>query len=265
MPELHYQAHGRSDSPAILFLHGFMGSSSDWAKVAGPLAEEYYCLCVDLPGHGRTIDLPDPKWYTMSGAAELLLNLFTNEGLDNAHLVGYSMGGRTALYFAAHQPSRCRRLVLESASPGLEKESDRLERRGVDEARAQRLESEDFLEFLEEWYAQPLFATYRERPDLLRLMIATRRVNEPLELARSLRGMGTGRQPSLWDRLDGLDMPVLAVAGALDGKYVEIARRMDVLMPNVHTAIIPHAGHNVHAEKPEIFVDIIRDFLKKPI
>lgn len=264
MPELHYAGYGSPSNPPVLFLHGFMGSAGDWEPIVAALEEQFYCLCVDLPGHGRSTRFPRLDTYTMPATSSLLLNLFTKEGIENAHIVGYSMGGRTALYFAAHHAARCRKLVLESASPGLEKERDRLERRGVDQARAERLETEDFLEFLEEWYDQPLFDTYRDRPELLRRMISTRSNNDPRELARSLRGMGTGQQPALWDRLATLHVPVLAVAGALDGKYVETAERMRVLMPNVRTAIIPDAGHNVHAEQPDVYADTLSDFLTKP-
>lgn len=262
---LHFTTSGSRDHPPIVFLHGFMGSSADWSSVMEALSDSFHCIAVDLPGHGDSVGLPDPKTYTMNGAARMLLDLFTETGIEKAHIVGYSMGGRTGLYFAVHHPGRCRKLVLESASPGLDHEDDRRDRRGVDEARAQRLETGDLAEFLEEWYRQPLFATYRERPELLQRMLETRGQNDPEELARSLRGMGTGRQPSLWDALVDFQIPVLAVAGALDGKYVETAERMAVLMPNTRTAIIPNAGHNVHAERPDVYTDIVKDFLTKPI
>ena len=261
---LHHASSGPNDRPPIIFLHGFMGSSADWKEIADALSDHFRCITVDLPGHGDSLGLSSPDSYTMEGASKLLLSLFTETGIEKAHIIGYSMGGRAALYFAVHHPSRCRKLVLESSSPGLESEDDRRDRRGVDEARSQRLESEPLADFLEEWYRQPLFGTYRERPELMRRMLDTRGENDPLELARSLRGMGTGQQPSLWDRLEDLQLPVLAMAGALDGKYVETARRMAVLMTNTRTAIIPNAGHNLHAERPDTYVEIVRDFLTKP-
>mgnify|MGYP006197163357 CR=1 FL=1 len=56
----------------------------------------------------------------------------------------------------------------------------------------------------------------------------------------------------------------LAVAGALDGKYVEVARRMALLNAAFRTAVLPNAGHNVHAEFPKAFVDLLADFLRQP-
>jgi 2-succinyl-6-hydroxy-2,4-cyclohexadiene-1-carboxylate synthase len=66
-------------------------------------------------------------------------------------------------------------------------------------------------------------------------------VNGPDKLARSLRGMGLGSQPSLWEELARLWVPALAVAGELDGKFVRVSRRMAALSPNVCVAVVPGA------------------------
>ncbi len=239
-----------------------MGSSADWREIIDGLRERFFCVTVDLPGHGRSVDLANRSSYSIEGSAVLLEGVLGELGLDRAHVVGYSMGGRLALYFAVYFADRCRKVVLESASPGLKAESERLARRGTDEARAVRLETQEYARFLEEWYRGPLFETLERHEGLLERMIASRITNSPNELALSLRGMGTGRQPSLWDVLDEVSAPVMAVAGALDGKYVEIAERMSVLMPKARTAIITNAGHNVHAEYPTVYRDLITNFLK---
>lgn len=258
---LQFKTAGREDNPPIVFLHGFMGSSVDWMEIVEGLSGRFFCVAVDLPGHGRSVRLASDEAYSIAGAAERVERVLDKAGIDRANVVGYSMGGRLALYFAIHFAHRCRNVVLESASPGLTSESDRIARRGVDEARAVRLETQDYGRFLEEWYRQPLFQSLERHEGLLERLITSRASNSPDELARSLRRMGTGRQPSLWDRLDAATAPVLAVAGALDGKYAEIAERMAVLMPNARAAIIPNAGHDVHAEYPAAYRDLIKNFL----
>lgn len=260
--KLHFETAGSEDDPSVIFLHGFMGSAADWREIVDGLRSRFFCIAVDLPGHGRSVRLASDGAYSMKGAAELLEAVLDEIGLDRSHIVGYSMGGRLALYFAVHHADRCRRVVLESASPGLEAESDRRARRGVDEAHAVRLETQEYGRFLEEWYRQPLFVTLERHTGLLERMIASRITNSPNELAIALRGMSTGRQPSLWEDLDAVSAPVLAAAGALDGKYAEIAERMAIRMPKARSAIIPNAGHNVHAEYPGVYRDLIQDFLK---
>ncbi len=261
---LHYTVRGREDGPALLFLHGFLGSGDDWNEIVDGLCGEYRCVTVDLPGHGASRGLNGEAAYSMEGTAAALHAVLDAEGIDRCGVVGYSMGGRVALYFALNIPHRCRRLALESASPGLQEAVEREMRRGIDEAHALRLEADDFAAFLEDWYRQPIFASLESKPALRSRMIASRICNEPGELARSLRGMGAGVQPPLWDRLDELRMPTLFVAGALDGKYVEVAEQMAALSTYVRAAIIPNVGHTVHAEDPKQFTDLLQDFFRAP-
>jgi len=225
------------------------------------LRESHYCIAADLPGHGRSVRLPGA--YAMSETLAGLRIVLKEAGAVAAAVVGYSMGGRVALHFAVRHPEACSRLVLESASPGLAHTAERLERRGADEATAIRLETDDLRAFLEDWYGRPLFHTLRAREDLIKKMIESRTANDARELARSLRSMGSGVQQPIWESIPEVLMPSLAIVGALDGKYVEIAQRMAVLMPMLRTAIIPNTGHNVHAERPDEYVEILRDFLKQ--
>jgi len=256
---LNYEVSGDRRSPAVLFLHGFMGSSADWREGMAALGDRAFCIAADLPGHGASLGLP-PDTYTIEGAARAVIN--TLDGLDVEHplVVGYSMGGRLALYLALRYPGRCTGLFLESASPGLKEASERAERRTADEEAAKRLESGDFRAFLRDWYRQPLFASLARDEKLLRRTIDARRRNDPGELARSLRGMGTGSQPSLWGELEGLAVPALAVAGRLDEKYARISWRMADISPQVEPAVIPGAGHNVHDEAPAEYVALLASF-----
>ena len=244
----------------MLFLHGFMGRAEDWRGISTGLDERFFRMAVDLPGHGASLGMPRDR-YTMGGAARSVLEVLDGDGVDRATLVGYSMGGRLALYLALRHPDRCAGLLLESASPGLEDAGERAVRRRADEEKAARLEGGDLREFLHDWYGQPLFAPLARDEDLLRRTIEGKRRNDPAELAKSLRGMGTGSQPSLWGELPNLRAPALAVAGGLDGKFVGISRRMASINPEIRSAVVPGAGHNVHAEAPGAYLSLIESFL----
>ena len=244
----------------MLFLHGFMGGGEDWREVSAGLDDGFFRVAVDLPGHGASLGMP-PDRYTMEGAARSVLDVLDGTGVGRATVVGYSMGGRLALYLALRHPARCAGLLLESASPGLEDAEERAARRRADEQKAEQLEGGDLRGFLEDWYQQPLFAPLARDRGLLRRTIEGKMRNDPAELARSLRGMGTGSQPSLWGELPGLRVPALAVAGELDEKFVGISRRMASLAPAMRPALVPGAGHNVHAEAPGAYLSLLRRFL----
>ncbi len=256
---LHYQTHGSPSQPPLCLLHGFMGSSEDWQPIVEALSKEVYCLTVDLPGHGQSLDRPS-YLYTMEGATQALADVLDEAGIQRCSLVGYSMGGRVALYFSLFHPSRVRRLGLESASPGLRTEEERAERRYLDDERAHRIR-EDLDAFLRDWYRLPLFASLA-RHGLVEEMVRTRRENDPEELARALRGLGPGKQPSLWDRLPDVSVPTLVLTGELDTKYKCITERTAQRAANAHRIVVPGAGHNVHAERPQAFLAQLVWFLE---
>lgn len=237
-----------------------MGSSADWLDVTSALDDRFRCITPDLPGHGASLGLPSGS-YSFEGAARAAIRTLDTLDVEVATVVGYSMGGRLALYLALRYPERCAGLFVESSSPGLEDAVEREARRHSDEEKAARLKSDDFEEFLTDWYSQPLFASLTRRDGLIEEMIEARRGNDPAELARALLGMGTGTQPSLWDELPGLVAPALAVAGELDEKFVAISRRMAGASPRVRAATVPGAGHNVRAEAPEAYLDLLKRFL----
>ncbi len=250
---------GPRGAPVVLFLHGFMGARGDWDEVAGRLVPDLRCLAVDLPGHGEAVGLPDEA-YTFPATAAALAATLDALGIGRCRVVGYSMGGRLALYFALAHPERCARLVLESASPGLRTEAERAKRRSLDAWRADAAEA-DFAGFLDRWLRLPIFALLDA--DARAAFAERRRRNDPAELARSLRGSGTGRQPSLWPDLSRLAVPTLAVAGAADAKFAEIAFAMSVAGPPVVPMVVS-GGHTVHAQRPALFAALVRDFLRAP-
>ncbi|MEM6647976.1 MAG: 2-succinyl-6-hydroxy-2,4-cyclohexadiene-1-carboxylate synthase [Bacteroidota bacterium] len=240
---------GTSAKPApTVWLHGFMGSGADWSDVTATLPGEH--LAIDLPGHGANIGLPDAA-YTMAGATAQLLATLDAKGWDSVNLVGYSMGGRLALYIAVHHPERIRRLVLISASPGLKTEAERAARRAVDAERAEAIAA-DFDAFLDQWYTLPVFDSLPD--DVAADQARRKRANDPHELAKSLRFMGTGSQPSLSPRLADVAMPTTLILGARDAKFIHIAQAMKAANDAFDLRVIAKAGHMVHIEQPQALI-----------
>ncbi len=114
---------GDPHAPAVIFLHGFGSSLETWEPWAQSLSAHYRVVRFDLPGSG--LSEPDRSGdYTDTRSLSLMAGLMDRLGIENAALVGNSMGGRIAWRFAAAYPSRVRKLVLISpdgfASPGFE-------------------------------------------------------------------------------------------------------------------------------------------------
>jgi len=261
----YYELSGAGDDTLVL-LHGFTGSSQNWQDIRAQLHEQVpymRVLTIDLLGHGHTQSPGNPERYAIQGASADILEILHKLSLSDVHLLGYSMGGRLALYFAASRRQLVKSLILESASPGLETEAECEARRQSDDALADRIEREGITAFVNFWENIPLFASQKNlSADVREAHRQQRLQNNPAGLANSLRGMGTGQQPSNWGLLPELKFPTLLVAGQLDDKYVRINQHMADLIPNAHFEIVPDAGHTVHLEQPDVFTRTVSGFLR---
>jgi len=246
----------------LLLLHGFTGSVAAWAELVARLASHCRIIAVDLIGHGLSDAPADPARYRMERCVADLLALLDALEIAQTNVLGYSMGGRVALQLAAAAPARVGALVLESSSPGLADPAERQARIAADEALADSIERDGLAAFVERWKRLPLFASQAVLPAEIRARLHAQRMrNNPQGLANSLRGMGAGRQSSLWDRLPQLHIPTLLITGELDQKYCVIAEQIAQALPNARKVGVPNAGHTVHLEQPDIFAATVLEFL----
>ena len=231
----------------LVLVHGFTQTHRSWDPLLPALAA-HDVVALDAPGHGDAsdvdLDLVDGgAWLADAGGAGIY--------------VGYSMGGRLCLHAALAAPQAVRGLVLISATGGIDELEERQARRASDEALADRIERIGVPAFVDEWLAQPLFAglspTAQGRSHRLE--------NTAAGLASSLRRAGTGTQEPLWERLRTLTVPTLVVAGALDAKFVGLGRRLADTIPGSDLAVVDGAGHTVHLEQPEAFLEVLLPWL----
>ncbi|MFD1739171.1 2-succinyl-6-hydroxy-2,4-cyclohexadiene-1-carboxylate synthase [Bacillus salitolerans] len=248
--------------PKLLFLHGFTGSKQNWKGIASNLSEHFTVITIDLIGHGETDSPLDSARYEMNAAC-LDLNLFLEKlDINTVQLVGYSMGGRLAIAFALSYPNRVSSLILESSSPGIERIEERNLRILSDEQLAEEIVEKGITEFVNKWENIPLFESQKLLPESIQAAIrAERLTNNPIGLAGSLKGMGTGKQPSYWDQLQEIKIPSLFICGEWDEKFCTIAEEMSVRVPNSTIQKVFNAGHAIHVEQPEFFGKIVVEFL----
>ncbi|HEX6482445.1 MAG TPA: 2-succinyl-6-hydroxy-2,4-cyclohexadiene-1-carboxylate synthase [Ktedonobacteraceae bacterium] len=262
-PGIEQRGEARKSGPTLVMLHGFTGSAAGWGSHLDTLAAYgWRVIAFDLPGHGQSDAPDDPQCYTIEYCEQYILAALQSFGVNQgeAVLLGYSMGGRIALYTAFSGFFRA--LILESASPGLEDPAEREQRRFSDEALAVSIERDGVQAFIDRWEKLPLFASQNTLPLEAREALRRQRLNNRASgLAQSLRGVGTGVQPSLHARLPALHLPVLLITGELDTKFTAIARSMAQALPQSQLCIVPGAGHAVHLEQPEQFDSLVGDFI----
>jgi len=200
----------------IVFLHGFLGTSADWAAVVQHLPAP--CIAFDLPGHGASP-------FTLQWEQTL-----TRE--EPFHLVGYSLGGRLALRYA--QTHSVLSLTLISAHLGLPSDSERQARATEERLWLNKLGTLPIDEFVRQWYDQPLFKTLSK--DVCKMR--TQNQNQ-VQLAHALQAFALSKQPCY---------PLPSNSKLICGEHDTTYRNHYAKYP--HT-VIPDAGHAVHLENPE--------------
>ncbi len=234
---------------SVVLLHGFGGTHRAWDRVVGHLsAERYRSLALDLPGHGDQVDAPRPIDFDGCVASVL------ERSPERFVLAGYSMGGRIALHVALAAPERVSRLVLVSATAGIEDDAERAERSERDRRLADEIEEGTIERFVDRWRAQPMFAD--DPPEVDALARTDQLRNRPEGIAASLRGVGTGEMQPLWGRLRELTMPLAILVGERDVKFQAPGRRMADLLQQA-TVTVVSGGHVLPLENPVAVAEAI--------
>ncbi len=241
--------------PALVLQHGFLGGSGYFAPQMARFCHSHDVIAADLPGFAGSAAEPTPA--SIEGLSDALIGLLDELGVERFALLGHSMGGMVALQTALDHPKRIERLVLYGTSANgrlpnrfetFERSIERLRQDGI-EATAARIAATWFVE--------------GQRAPFYRLCVeAGRGVTEAAAVA-CLQAIPT------WDvsaRLGTLDMPTLVVYGDNDRSYgldeaLDLARGI----ADARLCILPDCAHNVHLEKPDLFNQVVADFLSKTV
>lgn len=259
--ETNVEVWNESAEQVIVALHGFTGSTATWRNLASSLPN-VRVVAIDCIGHGKTAVPAEVSRFSMEEQLQDLEEIFTQLNLENFTLLGYSMGGRIALSYAIAYPERIEKLILESASPGLRTSEERIERCQKDNMLADKIGMNGIPSFVDAWEKIALFESQKRLPESVQHMIRTERLAQcEAGLAGSLRGIGTGMQPSNWPYLADLAVPVLLITGSIDEKFCQIAIEMLALLKNAQHVTVNDVGHAIHVENPAEFATIVEKYL----
>lgn len=254
--EIHTADYG-TEGPRVVFCHGLFGQGRNWTHIARSLADAYRVTLLDLPNHGRSAWTDRIDYLQMADAVAAL----ASED-DPIALVGHSLGGKVAMALALRHPDVVAKLCVVDIAPAAHSSGSEF-RRYIDAMQQMDLATihnrQDAEDALTE--AVPDASVRAFLLQNLRRDGASWRWQANLDLlGRDLETIA-GWPAALRDA-EPYRGPVLWLAGA-NSDYIteDDAPVMRKLFPRVHKISIKGAGHWVHADQPEIFLNVVRGFL----
>jgi pimeloyl-ACP methyl ester carboxylesterase len=254
---LAYEVVGRGEP--VLLVQGLGYTRHGWGELPRLLAESFSVVSYDNRGVGQS-DVP-PGPYTVRALAEDALAVLDAAGIDNAHVVGASLGGMVAQELALAAPERVDRLVLACTTPG--------------GARAYPLPERSLQVFAQFALLPPAEAlllavknsladaTVAGRPDLVEKVYRYRLENAP-PLDGWQAQLAAGSTHDAHDRLRSIAAPTLVLTGT--GDNVIDARNSELLadaIPGARLEYLEGTGHIFFWEEPERAAQVIRAFLEE--
>lgn len=233
---LYYEIHGAEDAAPLVLLHGATETfRACWRRQIEPFSRRYRLIGLDLRGHGRS-DNPAGK-LDLRQMADDVRDLLDHLRLDKVHLLGYSGGGSTALFFGLRHPERLRSLTL--ASNNME----------LDRARGQ----------VNFW---DLARIRREEPRWWQAM--TQMHGQPAEKLLQWWAEEDSKRPNFQPGdLQHLHVPTLVVGGDRDPIIpLEQTLKLFRALPDAYLCILPGVGHGAPRLRPQAFNQAVLDFLQ---
>jgi pimeloyl-ACP methyl ester carboxylesterase len=265
LSQFNYQLLGPDSGRCWIFLHGLMGYGLNWRTIAKGLEKTERVLIFDQRGHGKSMQ-PE-NGYAPQDYAEDVFKIINDLGWKKVILVGHSMGGRNALAFASRHPEMLEKLIIEDIGPEGNLQA-------VDYYKwllglvptpfPSKKEAKEF--FLNQF--KPLVKGKTENPETLGAYLYSNIIETADGLAdwrfskkAILDSVLEGRAKDQWNDLRSLNMPTLIIRGENSKELsAEVFQRMSVANPNIQAVQISNAGHWVHSDQPEEFLNVIRKF-----
>ncbi|MGS2717286.1 alpha/beta fold hydrolase [Eionea flava] len=256
LPAIYSRQAGDIHAPPILVIHGLFGSLENLGLIARKLSDDYCVYSLDLPNHGRSAHTDSTSLVSL---AEAVASWMDDNDIARAHILGHSLGGKVGMEIALRYPEKVDRLMVADIAPVAyhARHNDVFAAfRAVDLASIQsRMDADKMM--------QPHVGELSTRSFLLKNLEKT--TEGTWYWRANIDGL-MGDYDKLIDAnsagFPSFTSPVLFIKGELS-PYILPEHRDAILslFPNASVKVINGTQHWLHAEKPDIFVGIVKRFL----
>ncbi len=251
----HDHDHGHESSlvPVVL-VHGFTGSSLDWADVLPALGEHHHVIAYDHRGHGDSTNTGDASTYNLEQLVDDLAGVVAALGLKRFHLLGHSMGGFVAMRYALRAPETVASLILMDTSaealPGISQYF----------GEAKRMAAEQGMDALFA-VAEQFLPTDERGRELAERMRRKYHTMDPVAFVALADELGSTH--SVLDRLSELTMPVTIFVGENDAPFVSPSAAMTAVIPGAEQVTFAGAGHCPQEDDPAGWTEALLESLRR--
>ena len=251
--ELNFKSFGQGEP--IIILHGLLGSLDNWQTIAKQLSQEYNVYTLDARNHGKS---PHDPTFDIKSMVEDLYDFMDQQGIYRSHLIGHSMGGKTVMAFALQYPHLVSRLIVADIAPTTYA--------GGHENVFEALLSVDFGKINSREEVDQQLAKYLDEPGVRQFLMKGlyRNQENSYEWKFNLKDIWANYAEVLGfpEFPDSFEGQTLFLTGGRSN-YVTEKHHSEILrlFPYSQFQQIDGAGHWLHAEKPQEFLQRVEDFL----
>lgn len=253
MLNLAYEEFGSPTCPPVIILHGFFASARNWRSIAKLLSEQYHVFVLDQRNHGASPHAPHMDYPSMAQDVQQFIQA---QQLESVHIIGHSMGGKVAMWLALQHPELLGKVIIVDIAPVTYQHSfdtmidalcslpleELANRKQADDFLSERIPDSSFRQFL----LQNLVlenGNYQWRIDL----------NIFKQAAPGIIAFPETGQLS----------PCVKALKVLAGGNSQFVKpdSFAAIFPHADIEFLPGAGHWLHVEVPELFLQQVRSYL----
>jgi pimeloyl-ACP methyl ester carboxylesterase len=253
--DLNYKSLGEGPKTLII-LHGLFGSSDNWLTIGRQLSEDYKIYILDQRNHG---DSPHDGMHTYTAMAEDLKEFIDKHAIKNPHIMGHSMGGKTAMTFAVKYPDLFDKLIIVDIAPkDYPVHHDQI---------LEGLKNLDLTKVKTRGDADKQLAAYVPEQGVRQFLLKNlqRDGNKGYSWKINLQVLDESIEEISQSRINPIskEKPVLFLGGE-NSNYIQAQddSLIKQFFPGAQIEMIADAGHWIHAEQPEAFLDQVQKFLQ---
>lgn len=253
MPAVECAYSIKGAGPALFMIHGIGSRRVTWDKIIDVLASDFQCISYNLRGHGDSPVSEVP--FTLDDLVEDLEVLRQKLGIEQAHVIGHSLGGMIGPAYALAHPERVLSLGLLSTAAG-RSEDDRRKLGAVITAMEEKGIQPVLETLIQRWYTDDFIAA---RPDAIQARIK-QVVETPPEVFLNVFHIYAQTEMSPW--LHQVTAPSLVMTGEFDGGCnPRLNQFIADQLPNARLEILKDLKHSILIEAPDLVAERLRQFL----